>query len=316
MKLEIPSAPKAPAPELPKNTYGKVLGSTPVVMTVVSTLMAGLSNSEMTRGQYDRSTAAQIQSKVGDQWSFYQARRLRSANFKSGELLLTASADTMPLTSEMLQPFLAGTPIGSPTAASSNAVHALITGALPEVPRLREEIPSIRRALDAIAEGRSEGELLSLVAAIPGEELSSALQAAQTESVQWDKRMGELSRNWDAIERQLAAMLSQNPDTVRPIWRNFAAARMHLESLRLDAEAKASRPVADLLELQVRQGNRDAERHRVRSGKFFIGMLVSQVAVVIGTFALAVQRRNLIWAVAASLGLAATAFGLYAFFLG
>ncbi len=62
---------------LPDNKWGKLLGATPVIMTVVATLLAGLASSEMTKAQYERAYAAQIQSKAGDQWAFFQAKRLR-----------------------------------------------------------------------------------------------------------------------------------------------------------------------------------------------------------------------------------------------
>lgn len=65
------------AAQLPDNKWGKLLGATPVVMTVVATLLAGLASSEMTKAQYERAYAAQIQSKAGDQWAFFQAKRLR-----------------------------------------------------------------------------------------------------------------------------------------------------------------------------------------------------------------------------------------------
>ena len=76
MKVEIPDELKA---DVPQNNYGKMLAATPVVMAVIATLLAGLASSEMTRAQYDRALAAQQQSKVGDQWSFFQAKRLRGA---------------------------------------------------------------------------------------------------------------------------------------------------------------------------------------------------------------------------------------------
>jgi hypothetical protein len=65
--------------DVPPGTWGKILTATPVVMTVIATALAGLSSSEMNRAQYDRSGAAQLQSKASDQWSFFQAKRLRSA---------------------------------------------------------------------------------------------------------------------------------------------------------------------------------------------------------------------------------------------
>ena len=64
MKLNIPDALKS---DVPQTLWGKVLTATPVVMTVVATMLAGLASSEMTRAQYSRSLAAQQQSKAGSQ---------------------------------------------------------------------------------------------------------------------------------------------------------------------------------------------------------------------------------------------------------
>ena len=77
-------APKIQSPEnlkadLPPNKFGKILGATPIIMTVIATMLAGLASSEMTKAQYDRAMAAQLQSKAGDQWSYFQAKKLRSA---------------------------------------------------------------------------------------------------------------------------------------------------------------------------------------------------------------------------------------------
>src|ERR1017187_1807271 len=85
MKVEIPDQLKA---DMPPTNWGKMLAATPVVMAVVATLLAGLASSEMTRAQYDRALAAQQQSKAGDQWSFFQAKRLRGAFQRSSLDLL------------------------------------------------------------------------------------------------------------------------------------------------------------------------------------------------------------------------------------
>jgi hypothetical protein len=47
------------------------------VMSVMATVLAGLSSSEMTRAQLNRALAAQAQSRAGDQWAFFQAKRVR-----------------------------------------------------------------------------------------------------------------------------------------------------------------------------------------------------------------------------------------------
>ena len=79
-------APAAPAP--PKGFWEKIITTTPVVLTVIATLLAGQSSSEMTRAQYSRSLASQNQSKVGDQWAYFQAKRTRTVILdKTGDLM-------------------------------------------------------------------------------------------------------------------------------------------------------------------------------------------------------------------------------------
>ena len=72
--------------------------------------------------------------------------------------------------------------------------------------------------------------------------------------------------------------------------------------------------IANLYELQVRQSNLSAERHHLRSQRFFFGMLAAQAAVIISTFSIAAQKRSLLWSLAAGAGLAAIAFAIYVYF--
>ena len=62
-EIKIPDALKA---DVPQTLWGKILSATPVVMTVVATMLAGLASSEMTNAQYSRALGAQQQSKTGD----------------------------------------------------------------------------------------------------------------------------------------------------------------------------------------------------------------------------------------------------------
>lgn len=87
-----PTAPSNPAPAERTRLWDTVLTTTPVVLTVLGTVLAGLSNSEMTLAQYFRTLAAQSQSKVGDQWGFYQAKRIRGTT-------LDAVLDLLPVQS-------------------------------------------------------------------------------------------------------------------------------------------------------------------------------------------------------------------------
>src|SRR4051794_13045474 len=77
-----------PAAEKPKGVWGAVLTATPIALTALATAFAGLSSSEMTQAMYHRSLAAQHQSRAGDQWAFFQAKRIRGNGLEaSGELL-------------------------------------------------------------------------------------------------------------------------------------------------------------------------------------------------------------------------------------
>src|ERR1035441_601812 len=100
MKVQIPEELKS---DVPQNRYGKMLAATPVVMAVIATLLAGLASSEMTRAQYDRALAAQQQSKVGDQWSFFQAKRLRGALQRNAFDLLQSTVELHPLSAAGLK---------------------------------------------------------------------------------------------------------------------------------------------------------------------------------------------------------------------
>ena len=74
----------------------RMLTISPVVLTVLATLLTGLAASEMTKAQYYRATAAQNQAKAGDQWGFFQAKKLRGAGNRNTADLLQATVDPAP----------------------------------------------------------------------------------------------------------------------------------------------------------------------------------------------------------------------------
>jgi hypothetical protein len=92
-KINFPEPQPDPAFGKGKTAWNSVLTSTPVVLTVVATVLAGLSSSEMTLAQYHRALAAQNQSKAGDQWNFFQAKRIRGTNLETTIDLLQAISD-------------------------------------------------------------------------------------------------------------------------------------------------------------------------------------------------------------------------------
>ncbi|MBK8476377.1 MAG: DUF4337 family protein [Opitutaceae bacterium] len=312
MKTDLPDSLKA---DLPPTLWGKVLGATPVVMTVIATMLAGLASSEMTKAQYDRSLAAQQQSKAGDQWSFFQAKRMRSALQHNTLDLLQAANPLHPLDTATLRSAAAAAgPQGAAATtllASETGQHSLahlLKGEPPPVPAATPIAPEVQAALTAIEGMRPEPEIAALIARIDDPTLGSALLAAKARSDAFDT----LTRPVNQLIEALNAPLSAQHDG-GTLNRDYIAARLTFAAARYDAEARLNQVIASLYELQVRKNNLSAERHHARSQRFFYGMLGAQMAVIISTFAVAARKRNLLWSLAAAAGVAALLFATYVF---
>jgi len=152
MKVQIPDQLKA---DLPQTMFGRILAATPVVMAVVATMLAGLASSEMTRAQYARALAAQQQSKAGDQWSFFQAKRLRSSLQRNSIDLLQATTDLQPLDLAALK----GT-----ANAEQDALNFLVKGEVPAVQAGQPLDSKIEAAIEAVDTLQPETEVASLLA--------------------------------------------------------------------------------------------------------------------------------------------------------
>ena len=157
---------------LPDNKWGKLLGATPVIMTVVATLLAGLASSEMTKAQYERAYAAQLQSRAGDQWAFFQAKRLRGEMQRNTLDLLTAQAGDRAL-----------------AAAGEDAP---LPGIAP-VPA-----PEITTVLQAVRDETPDAELAPLLAKGTPAMLAEALRAAKDYAAAYDGITTPLLRRIEA----------------------------------------------------------------------------------------------------------------------
>jgi hypothetical protein len=284
--------------DLPPNRWGKILGTTPVVLTVVATLLAGLASSEMTRAQYDRSYAAQLQAKAGDQWSYFQAKKLRSA-LQHGTLdLLENTVEVRPLDKTAVQSALGGNSVAAETliALERGAVNLPAATATPD--------PTVTAALDGLHRASPDEEMAMLLGAVDVSVLEQALRAAQADALAFDQSTKPVLDEIESMEQPLASA---------PVRRDFVAARMRLQAQRYDAEADLNQSIGSLYELHVRKYNLSAERHHRRSQRFFFGMLAAQAGVVLSTLAMAAQRRSLLWAVAAFVGTIAVAFAIYVY---
>ncbi len=266
--------------DVPPTTWGKILSATPVVMTVVATLLAGLASSEMTTAQYDRALGAQLQSKAGDQWSYFQAKKLRGAMQKNSLELLQATIDIRPMSNPALEKIPA--------------------------PAVRNVDAKVETAMRAVEKQKPEAEIVQLLKQVEDTTLAAALQAAKEYALAFEACIVPANQAVDQLEKSL-------PAGDKAAARDFTAARMRYQGARYDTEARLNQSIANLYELQVRKANISAERHHKRSGKFFFGMLTAQAAVIIATFAIAAQKRNFLWSLAAVAGMAAIIFAIYVY---
>jgi Domain of unknown function (DUF4337) len=266
--------------EVPQTKWGKILLSTPVVMTVIATLLAGLASSEMTRAQYNRAYGAQLQSKAGDQWAYFQAKKLRGAMQRNSFDLLDATTEIRTIDNPALKK------IPTPTTASMDE--------------------KVKAALGAMENQKLETEIAVLLKDVDDKTLAAALQSAKDSAIEFDTLTAPASQVLDQLEKSL-------PAGDKAAARDLTAAKMRYNAMRYEAEARLNQTIAGLYELQVRKANISAERHHKRSGKFFFGMLAAQAAVIVSTFAIAAQRRSFLWSIAAVAGLAAIVFAIYVY---
>jgi hypothetical protein len=336
MKVEIPDKLKA---DVPQTAWGKIMTATPVVMAVVATMLAGLASSEMTKAQYDRALAAQQQSKAGDQWSFFQAKRLRGAYQRNTYEILQDLSGARPVRAASLPGQLASA-LGSAADQAGNAkselssllespagkqsLAMLESGAPPDPGASPAFSPQVKAALEIIDSSKPEAEITPVIAAVSDKDLEQALTAAKDQASAFDDATkpsnASMDRIGDLLTRRLAALQpapgSPDPAELAPlaaVKRDFTAASLRYAARRYEVEARLNQTIANLYEVQVRRGNLSAERHHHRSERFFFGMLAAQLGVIIGTFAIAARQRNLLWSLAAVAGLIAVAFAVYVY---
>jgi len=312
-----------------------MLSATPVVMAVVATMLAGLASSEMTRAQYDRALAAQQQSKAGDQWSFFQAKRLRGALQRNAVDLLQSTVELRPLNAAALKDAAEQLPAQPDQAeavkvrtemlavldspAGQQALAFLQRGEVPPAGAAPALDPNVKAALDAVENLTPDAEMVPLLARVSIKTLDEALLAARDRAQAFDISTKPVNQTIDQLESLLARQAAivqgkpASPGSGASLTRDFTAARLRYASLRYEVEARLNQAIATFYELQVRKSNISAERHHNRSQRFFFGMLAAQLGVIVSTLAMAARQRNLLWSIAAAAGLLAIVFAVYVY---
>lgn len=333
-KVNIPEELKA---DLPQTRFGKILSATPVVMAVVATMLAGLASSEMTRAQYDRSLGAQQQSKAGDQWSFFQAKRLRGAIQRNTADLLQTVTPVHAFDPDAIRKLADAAPEQSTDAAGAGqlkkvvaspggqqALALLQSGEAPKAPAGAAMDPKIKAAIEGVETSTPDSELASVINQVDSKSLIEALHAARDQAQEFDASTKPINQAVDQLESILGQLVishtkavsapgTESGDSLSALGRDFTAARLRYASLRYEIEARLNQTIANLYEVQVRKSNISAEHHHQRSQRFFLGMLAAQTGVIISTLAMAAKNRNLLWSIAAAAGLLAVAFAVYVF---
>jgi len=229
-----PISPDAPLLE-------KLMTYTPVVLTVVATLLAGLSSSEMTAAQYFRSSAAQAQSKAGDQWSLFQTKRSRAINMNTTQDLLwglgeTPSADPaetaatlQDLTNQLKKVQQLATRIGVPAAAlvedlraADRAVAALQTALHPATsmpsataPAATPVEPLLQATLQAISDRAPEEEIRARAAQVDAAAFSQAVTQGENAVQAAEQATAPLRKELNAANRTLEQSLTSVRLSVR-----------------------------------------------------------------------------------------------------
>ena len=208
-KAETPSV-----KEKPEGFWGTVLTVTPIVMTVLATVFAGLSSGEMTKSMYFRSLAAQMQSKVGDQWSFFQAKRIRGTIYETAIDLIEGQSHPEPfdlaqiesVSAQVVQLFERG---GDPNdavkvrqvrekiakfLADTNQRQGLVFLAAGGVPSSEVKSPAnaettkgIDAVFQAMTERKSNAEIAPLILKLDDDMLDDATRVAEQNADRFEK---------------------------------------------------------------------------------------------------------------------------------
>jgi hypothetical protein len=339
----------APTPPEPAKSVGeKALAAVPVVLTVMATILAGLSSSEMTQSMYFRSLASQYQSKAGSQWAFFQAKRMRGTTMESGGDLIRALADPPPFDAVRLRADLekieAAARRGSGAQALLDAVNRLkqilgresmrqslryLSGSEP--PAIAEnhtQDEQIHELVKAIESRQTEAQTAAQVLGVSAAQVEQAIEQSEANAAAFDKVCKPITDDARSLEKAVsdiaaevrklragadAAAVEESAAVVKDVVAGMRAAKQDFTARRYAKEAAFNQESAGLYEILVRRTGAESDRHRTRSKNFFYAMLCAQAGVTVAAFALARSRKSWFWAVAGSAGLIAVSFGAYVY---
>jgi hypothetical protein len=210
-------------PDKKRTLWDKTVVSTPIILTVVATVLAGISSSEMSNAQYYRSLAAQMQSKVSDQWGYYQAKRIRAQQCDSTLQILTTMTPSTPfdpkdlqdMTSRLADQMKQSSTVAAALAPSGDAVASLSTqfGKLPadqvlqfgkaDAPTIQDHsiaTPQIQGLLTAMdSHATSDADVETQAGAISQSDLDQAISVASDNSGAFETAAAQAAKDRESI---------------------------------------------------------------------------------------------------------------------
>jgi hypothetical protein len=321
---------------------GKLLTTIPIILTILATLLAGLSSSEMTRSMYFRSLASQHQSKAASQWGFFQAKKMRGATLETSDNLAMLF---------FVKPFDQGVGLGlrqalTPLPADGSpglveavdslrkaldsddaklAIEHLNKAELP-ADRPEQENYALSEILIAIRARTPETKTVHLMPSISPSVVEDEIVRAEAAADAFSRACEPIIRAIQSMERALGRVnriMSSSTDqsnehkalsgAVHGAALSLRFGSQEFTARRYDREAKFNQQIGELYEVQVRQAGFESERHRIRSRNFFYAMLCAQAGVTLASLALAKARQSAFWLTAGLAGLIAVALGAYVY---
>ncbi len=245
----------------PPGLWGTTLTMTPVILTVLATIFAGMSSSEMTQSMFHRAVAAQEQSKAGDEWAFFQTKRIRGTGVETSAELLESIAHPESFSPELFNATVTQMDLllaksGDKKAAEALAVVRRIKthfssmlgdekesaalsilckekppAAVISVMPNQETRNSIDRLIEAIAQRKTEAQTSDQVRKLSTDDIYQATAIAEQNADGFDRLCAPIA----SVTEKIRAMLGELTLAVKPLrrklWRGAGQSQQSYEDV-------------------------------------------------------------------------------------
>ena len=296
----------------PKGLIEKAGAALPVALTALAAVFGSMSNGALQEAMYWKSQAAQDQSKAANQWSL--------AGFKVDRSLVmqTAAAQLLFSAAGKKAEFAPGGGKEDEKAAAEwlsgkGPAGAYRRGADSKARDGRVGLPDIEYAplgelLDMIRKRAPEEDVLKKAGRVDIAEVNKAINAAEAANERITE--GEWGPVVDAARKLAADARRKNADPATAA--AVQAAQFEMEQRRYRSEATLNQEIGLLYEARVKVSGAESDKHRRKSERLSMAMLVAQIGAVASSLALARKQKSALWLFAGLIGLVSVVVGGYA----